>query len=184
MTDLQVDKKTFSIEGFSFGPTQLIAKNDMNFEEWERLGEFIRLTNQASQWWWGDWLNAGEDAFGERSAQALEATRWEEETLRAYAWVCRKVPPVSRITGVPFTHYQRLAKLSEADQLEWATKVVDNQWSRHELSAAIKEDVGSGIHLQPCVLVRCETDDQADAVEAWAAEQSYGADRSDRTRKS
>jgi hypothetical protein len=184
MTDLQVSRETFELQGCSFTPTHLQVRDGMSFEEWQRLGDFIRLTNQASQWWWGDWLNAGDDAFGERSAQALESTRWEEETLRVYAWVCRKVPSVSRVTGVPFTHYRLLAKLSEAEQLEWATKVVDNQWSRHQLSAAIKEDVGSGIHLQPCVLVRCETDDQADAVEAWAAEQSYGADRSDRTRKS
>jgi hypothetical protein len=183
MTDLQVDQKTFTIEGFSFSPTQLIAKDGMSFEEWERLGVFIRLTNQASQWWWGDWLNAGEDAFGERSAQALEATRWEEETLRGYAWVCRNVQPVRRLTGVPFTHYQLLAKMPEAKQLEWATKVVGNQWSNRQLNAAIKADAGADAHLQPCVLVRCDNGKQADAVEVWAVEQSYTVERVERTRK-
>ena len=179
---LQVESQTFSIEGFTFSPTQLIPKEGMDYDQWQRLGDFIRLTNQASQWWWGDWLNIGEQEFGERSAQALESTRWEEETLRAYAWVARKVHPDNRLTGVPFSHYLQLAKLKPAQQRTWAEKIVNGQLSQRQLRAALKTtDESPGV--QPCVLVRCDDGPQADLVEAWAIAQGYGTDRLERTRK-
>ena len=167
MTDdlvMSVPDKTFDIERFTFSPTQLkLRDGECDIEQWQRLGEFIRLTNQACQWWWGDWLNMGEDRFGENAAQALEATRWDEETLRVYAWVCRNVPPDTRVQGVPFGHYQCLAKLPEAEQREWADKVVDDQMSVRQLRLAMKN---GGSDTQPCVLIRCNNDADADTVVA------------------
>jgi hypothetical protein len=179
-TDLSRDANTFKVDGFQFTTTALKSpSDDMTFEEWEGLGGFIRLANQASQWWWGDWLNMGEDKFGERASQALEITRWDEETLRQYAWVCRKVPAVIRITGVPFTHYQCLASLPPKEQRAWAEKVVDQQWSRRQLKIAMKGDGAEG-KMQPCVLVRCKHEQDADEVAAWATGSGYEMERVER----
>jgi hypothetical protein len=178
--DSFIDSGAFKIGRFEFTTTELKSSGgEISFEEWERLGEFIRLTNQASQWWWGDWLNMGEDGFGEKASQALEITRWDEETLRQYAWVCRKVPAVTRVTGVPFTHYRELAKLSEPEQKKWAEQVVSQQWSRRQLKIAMKDDKTEA-QTQPCVLVRCKTEKDADEVAVWASESGYEVERAER----
>ena len=162
---MSTTNKTFDIDSFTFSPTGLKPREgEFDMDQWQRLGEFIRLTNQACQWWWGDWLNMGEDKFGEHAAQALEATRWDEETLRVYAWVCRNVPPVTRVSGVPFSHYQCLAKLPESKQLEWAEKVASDDLSVRQLRLAMKGDTTD--ESQPCVLIRCKNAADADTVEA------------------
>lgn len=172
---------TFTVGTFEFTTTELKPpSDDVSFEEWERLGEFIRLSNQASQWWWGDWLNMGEDKFGERASQALEITRWDEETLRNYAWVCKNVPAVSRITGVSFSHYQMLAKLPEPEQKKWAERSVDEQWSKRQLRKAIRADANGDDELQPCVLIRCTKDADADEVSVWAQESGFEFERVER----
>jgi hypothetical protein len=169
MEAIDLREKTINLDRFQFSPTQVIPSSaDMTMEDWERLGEFIRLTNQASQWWWGDWLNMGEDAFGEESSQALETTRWDEETLRIYSWVCRKVPAVNRLTGVPFSHYVDIAKLPVDQQRAWAEQVASEQWSRRQLQRALRGD--GAVDTQPCVLIRCKSEADADAVEGLLPE--------------
>lgn len=179
-------QQTFDIERFTFSPTDLKPLDgDFDMGQWQRLGDFIRLTNQACQWWWGDWLNMGEEHFGENTAQALEATRWDEETLRVYAWVCRKVPPETRVAGVPFAHYQCLAKLPAAEQREWAEKVATDQMSVRQLRLSMKAN-GSSSETQPCVLIRCKSDADADTVEALLPDNVRAIcdiERTTRTRK-
>ena len=176
-----IDSGAFNVGRFEFTTTELRPPlDDISFEEWERLGEFIRLTNQASQWWWGDWLNMGEDKFGEKASQALEITRWDEETLRNYAWVCQKVPSVSRITGVSFSHYQLLAKLPEAEQKKWAERSVDEQLSKRQLRIAMRTETNGEEQLQPCVLIRCKKNTDADEVAVWATESGYEVERIER----
>ena len=66
MTDELVEQaqQTFNLEHFTFSPTELSPRGEeFDMNQWERLGEFIRLTNQACQWWWGDWLTMGEEKF-------------------------------------------------------------------------------------------------------------------------
>ena len=183
--DLELIPKsqTFSISEFDFSATSLVPKGETDFSDWVKVGDFIRLSNVACQWWWGDWLNMGEDKFGEKSSQALESTRWDEETLRVYAWVCRNVPPENRLPGVPFSHYLTLAKLPPDDQREFAEKARDQQWSRSQLKKAI--DVSSVPDSQTCVLIRCKTSQEASIVEEWAGSGGYEFDRvSRRPRKS
>lgn len=191
MTDSKISKvalnnldrgSNFKVGSFEFSTTSLSLSDDVDLDEWSNIGEFIRLTNQASQWWWGDWLNMGEDKFGEKASQALEITRWDEETLRQYAWVCRKVPAVTRVTGVPFTHYRVLAKLPEKEQKEWAEEVIDGQLSRRQLKQAMDEKT-KDVKEHPCVIINCKSDKDADDVEMWAAESGFDFKRTTRKKK-
>lgn len=172
VSSIDLTERTFDLERFKFSPTTLVPGDEsksFSIDQWQRLGDFIRLTNQACQWWWGDWMNMGEDAFGEESSQALETTRWDEETLRVYAWVCRKVPTVNRLTGVPFSHYLDIAKLPVEEQHVWASRVSDEQLSRRQLRRALRDENGSD--TQPCVLIRCKSEADADTVEGLLPEQ-------------
>lgn len=169
------ESQAFSMNEFDFSATSLAKNGVAEFDDWVKVGEFIRLSNVACQWWWGDWLNMGEDAFGERSSQALESTRWDEETLRVYAWVCRNVPASNRLPGVPFSHYLTLAKLPVQDQKSLAEQARDQQWSRNQLKKAI--DDTSASEPQTCVLVRCTSEQDASIVEEWAGSGGYEFDR-------
>lgn len=182
-TKLEIQKQTFDIDHFQFTPTALSTDTIVDFAEWERVGQFIRLTNAASQWWWGDWLNLGENTFGEKSSQALEVTKWDEKTLRVYAWVCRQVPPAKRVTGVSFSHYILLAKLPEDKQVEWAEQVVENDWSQRQLRKALRNANTSNASMQPCVLVRCNDEKEASTVKAWARKNKLEAEGCERARK-
>lgn len=193
ITKLQnpIDKfaKPFQIDNFQFSPTAFRAltslkpNSDADFAQWQRIGEFIRLTNSASQWWWGDWLNIGEDSFGERSSQALEITRWDEETLRVYSWVCKQVPATERVAGVSFSHYLLLAKLPPAQQSKWANKVVEEQWSQRQLRKALRASNKDAVAMQQCVLVRCNNSaDVVDTIE-WATNLELDWEECERTKK-
>ena len=56
-------------------------------------------------------MNKCEDLHGELSAQVIDATGWEEESVRQYRWVAKSVPFGTRVTGVSFFHYRELADL-------------------------------------------------------------------------
>lgn len=176
--------REFKMNDFIFSPTGMTAESQTfdSFDKWSRTGEFIRLTNQASQFWWGDWLNIGEDLFGSKASQALEETRWDEETLSVYAWVCKNVPPVNRLIGVPFSHYLQLAKLPHDQQRQWAEQVRDKQWSKRQLKMALNGQDASA-EKQCCVLIRCADEKEAESVEEWAADCQYAFERLSRLKR-
>jgi N6-adenosine-specific RNA methylase IME4 len=130
---------SMTVGAFELTRTALLVHGDPSFDEWARIGEFIRLVNSGAQWWWGDWLNYGEGAYPERFSQAQEATGWEPGTLYTYSWVARSVPASNRLEAVPFGHYQNgLAALPPEEQAEWAEKVRAEKWSRGELRTALR----------------------------------------------
>ena len=183
-TDLTNPTHEFTIDDFHFTPTGFSGSpKAIKFEQWQRIGEFIRLTNAASQWWWGDWLNLGEDTFGEKSSQALEITKWDETTLRVYAWVCRNVPLDRRLTGVPFSHYMLLAKLPEAQQRRWALRALDEQWSQRQLRRALRDSKDDAVKMQPCLLMRFKNKDKQVEAELWANMHNVDFERCERAKK-
>jgi hypothetical protein len=127
------------IGAFEFTPTGMIVHGKPTFAETARIGEFIRLVNKGSQWWWGAWLNYGEGRFGERFAQVVEATGWEPKTIQQYAWVERAVPIANRLDDVPFGHYANtIASLPVPEQKNWAARAADEGWSQRDLKRNVR----------------------------------------------
>ena len=50
-------------EGIALGPSGLTINRDLSFEEWQGLGETLRVVHHASLFWLGDWLHHGEQRF-------------------------------------------------------------------------------------------------------------------------
>lgn len=127
------------IGGFRFTPTGMIPIGEPGFEDWDRVGVFLRYMHTGSQFWLGDWLNYGEGVYGERYSQALEHTGYELHTLETYAWVARAVPRSNRLEKVPFGHYANgIAALEESEQLAWAQRVVSENLSQSALRGLIR----------------------------------------------
>lgn len=130
------------VGGFRLSPTGLVPIGRPDFEDWDRLGHFLRYIHTGTQFWLGDWLNYGETSYGERYSQAVEHTGYELHTLQSYAWVARNVPPDNRNESVPFGHYMNgIAAIKEpAEQRKWVQKVVEKQLTQAELRAQLNED--------------------------------------------
>ncbi|MFP4274650.1 MAG: hypothetical protein ACLFRU_06435, partial [Paracoccaceae bacterium] len=54
---------------------------NMPLEDWRRVGERLRDTQQSLMWWVGDWLRFGERKHGVTYAEASELTGYKEGSL-------------------------------------------------------------------------------------------------------
>lgn len=111
----------FDLPGCHFSEVGLEIEPGMKFEHWERLIRSLERAEQGIQWYIGDALNYGEQEYGEKYAQVLDAhkkTGIPVETLRNYQWVAEKVKPVTRVTELDWSVHREVAPLPEAKQKE------------------------------------------------------------------
>jgi len=93
--------------------TGLILPANLSFEDWVEIGTQLRSAKEMVKFMLGDWLNFGENAYGEKYAQALLATDYDYDSLRNISYVCRKVPLSLRRDELSFSHHQAVAPLAE-----------------------------------------------------------------------
>lgn len=126
--------------------TGLQLDRGLSFHEWEAVGRKLGNVGRAVMWWIGDWINYGEDVYGEKYSQALEVTGYDYETLRAAGWVAGKVETVRRRTVLSWSHHKEVAALPPAEQDAWLDKAGPKKdgeppaLSVHDLRQAIKRE--------------------------------------------
>lgn len=111
----------------------------MKFEEWESIGLELQRVGRCWQWWIGDWLNFGEESYGEKYAQAIEETGIPYGTLQNCAYVASRVEMSRRRDIVCWSSHSEVAKLDPRQQDNWLKKVEKDSLTVSELRAAIKE---------------------------------------------
>ncbi len=158
------------VGSFRLTPTGLSVSGNPTFEDFDQIGQLLRRVHAGYQWWWGDWLNYGEGAYGERFSQALEATDWEESTLRQYAWVAKNVPLENRIDGIAFGHYVNgLASLEFTEQKIWTERIVAENLTQGQFVARLKSESKKAVALW--AVVSCvDIADQDALMERMVAE--------------
>ena len=77
---------------------------------WERCGAFLRHVEGAVQWWIGDWLNYGEQAYGEKYSQAMDALGTPLPTLENYAYVAGNIQTSRRHENLSFSVHSSRAR--------------------------------------------------------------------------
>ena|ERR1051326_703160 len=123
-------KNFLDIPGCKFSETGLTIESGLKYEHWERIGEVLKKAESGIQWWIGDWMAYGDHEYKEKYAQAVDAheeTGLNVDTLRNYQWVSEHVPPVMRITNLPWSFHQVVAALPEVDQKEWLGKAQERK---------------------------------------------------------
>lgn len=159
---------------FDLRPVGVVTIDHPTWDEWEALGLWLQRIDGAIQWWIGDWVNVGELEFGERAAQAVDATGWEIKTLLQYRWVCEKVAIAQRVEGLSFFHHREVADLDAAAQEAWLARALEGddgaKWGvdrlREELNQAKRGAAGD-----VWVLVKATDAQDAEAlVERFVAE--------------
>lgn len=112
------------------------------FLRYAALGAWLGGISTAVKWWIGDWLNFGEGAWGERYAQAAEATGLDIGTLQNRAYVCRQVLPSRRREDLSFTAHLKVAKLEPAAQTKWLEHAAKHKLRSKDLEIQIRANGG------------------------------------------
>ena len=128
--------------GFVVTPTGLVVNGQPIFEEWEQCGRALALAEKAIQWACGDWLNYGEECWGEMYAQAMGETGQDYGTLAHYKWVASRVQFCLRRQKLEWSHHKEVAPLKPPEQIMWLDRAEqgDNgkRWSVRQLRAEIR----------------------------------------------
>src|SRR5262249_23217927 len=93
--------------------------------QWERAGNYLSRAAGHLHWLLGDWLNYGEQQWGEMYTEAQEVTGLSYQPLRDLKWVVSRFELSRRQDKLSFKHHAEVAGLppEQADPiLERAVK--------------------------------------------------------------
>jgi hypothetical protein len=119
--------------------------------EWKRITEGICVlfeksdrTHCATAMMLGDALRFGEEHFGEKYADVIDATRqWVRlkgiNSAKSWQWVASKIPPAIRRLNLTIAHHESVARLEEKEQDEFLKLAEDEALTVRELRAKIRE---------------------------------------------
>ena len=108
------------------------------FEQWQEVGKFIRRSGSAVHFWIGDWLNYGEQKWGEMYTQAIEETGYDYQTVANDKYVASKVPFSRRRENLSFSSHGEVAKLPPEEQDKFLDLAEQNHLKTKELRELIK----------------------------------------------
>jgi hypothetical protein len=121
-----------------------VFTGELSQEEWEAVGKSIFKTYEVAyhhqnqlRWWYGDWIAYGETRLPDTYTQGLAEKMYSSGTLRNAAYVCRSVPPESRVSGLSIDHHYEVARIPVQDQKVWLEKALSDGWSNRELRESL-----------------------------------------------
>ena len=118
--------------------TALVIPDGLSYDEWAEMGQPLVRIAQASMWWVGDWLKYGEHHYGEKYAQAIEATGYAASTLKNAQWVADRFPPEERREDVTYSQHRTIAGLDPKPRLELLRRAAEESMTEGELAGRVK----------------------------------------------
>jgi len=146
-------------------PLGLDINSDLTFEEWSGLATDIGETLKSMAFVIGDWLVYGEEKFapqqdlpginiesnprrirvsGDRYEATQAATGFDPATLKAYAYVSRRVPRLLRNNLLSWEHHKVVAKLNPAKQESWLETAASGDSGKRISVRRLRESITSG----------------------------------------
>lgn len=116
----------------------LTVVGDMTFDEWVNLMRTLVRLETAFQFAIGDALIWGEARYGEKYAQAMEATGLSYQALANMVWVSKHVPISNRVSDLSWTHHRVVASVEPQDQPPLLEMALDQGLSATGLQEHIK----------------------------------------------
>lgn len=114
--------------------------------EYDIGGATFAEMRDSVPFWIGDYINIGEEMFGEMYTQALvHFGEYEYQTVANYASVMRRVPArvgkeQHRRKELSFAHHDAVAKLEIDEQRYWLQRAVDEKLTSRELRELINPE--------------------------------------------
>lgn len=127
---------------FRFGPAGLRVDSATGppLEEWSGPLRFSLWCQQASPWWIGDLLNAGDARFGEMFSQVCEGSVSADQ-LQRYESVARRVPVENRRPGLSWSAHAAVARLPFALQRKMLDRAESAGWTSTVLQRKVREEI-------------------------------------------
>jgi len=123
---------------FAITPTGIEFNEELSFEEWDDLGQKLAPVGKSIGFIIGDWINYGENHWGERYKEALERTGLAYQTLAQYSYVARKVQFSCRQEKLGFEHHLVVAKIKDSEeQRYWLDMAVKHKLGKRRLRKSI-----------------------------------------------
>lgn len=104
---------------FDITPTGIRFNEELSFEEWDTLGEKLAPVGKSIGFIIGDWINYGENHWGELYEESLNRTGLAYQTLANYSYVARKVEFSLRKENLDLHHHLVVAKLKTSDEKQF-----------------------------------------------------------------
>ena len=104
--------------------TAMHIPDGLEFDQWAKLGDGLDMSRrlikgQSIMFFVGDWLCYGESTYadlGDRYAEAVKRTGYDQGTLYNAKYVASAVPPARRREELSWSHHQAVAGLAASDQ--------------------------------------------------------------------
>jgi len=130
--------KELVISSFNLTKNGLTPLGTPSFDQWRACGEFLRNANGAVHFWIGDWLNYGEQKYGETYAQAIDGTQYDYQTLSNDKWIASRVEVSRRRENLSFSHHSEVAELDPEEQDELLDLADNQKLNRSEFRKVVR----------------------------------------------
>jgi hypothetical protein len=123
---------------FAITLTGIEFHEELSFEEWEALGQKLAPVGKSIGFIIGDWINYGENRWGDKYEDAIKRTGMAYQTLRIYAHVARRVQLFARTNKLDFVHHLVVAKIKNPEeQQHWLQMAVQHKLGKRRLQKSI-----------------------------------------------
>jgi len=109
------------------------------FAEWRHRGRRLTAIARWSPWALGDWIIAGERAFGERVDAVVAELGIETGEAAELARVAQRFPPGRRRRGLSFSHHAAVADLEPAEAERLLVLSEASGWTVKRLQREVRQ---------------------------------------------
>lgn len=111
---------------------------EVGLAEWSALGRRFGEIGRCSQWWLGDWINYGNERFGERYTRAVKLTGYDVQSLMNMVYVASRFDISRRREILSWSHHSALAALDEDSQEYWLERAIADKLSVADLRVELR----------------------------------------------
>jgi hypothetical protein len=115
-----------------------VPAGEVGLAEWSALGRRFGEIGRCSQWWLGDWINYGNERFGERYTRAVRLTGYDVQSLMNMVYVASRFEISRRRENLSWSHHAAVAALDIASQDHWLTRAGADKLSVADLRAELR----------------------------------------------
>lgn len=128
-------EKDIVYSSFTLHKLGITPNGNPTFDQWQEVGHFIQRAGGAVHFWLGDWVNYGEQKWGEMYTQAMEMTGFDYQTLADDKYVASKVPISRRREQLSFSSHREVASLPPEKQEELLDRAIQEGLHSKDLRA-------------------------------------------------
>ncbi len=119
-------------------PVGWAPEGEIGMEKWTDQGRRFGLMARCSQWWVGDWVRYGDEAYGTRYNKASKISGYDVQTLMNMVYVALRFEISRRRESLSWSHHAELAPMNPEEQCRWLDWCEKNQASVNDLRVELR----------------------------------------------